>query len=169
MTASDDKNELDFNWLLKLRVAVARCGEMDLCRWWYSGKQLAPAGASVLKRGFPRTHHFAQARSVMTIASHRCDQLLAQDDVLTLWRLPAELEDRFEANWDECIDRHTDWRPFFEAVAAMRDGNVVMAATELGLVTRDEVKTFRALKAPEGRPLSVGRSFTGPDGRWEAV
>jgi hypothetical protein len=78
MTVSDDETELDYEWLLKLRVAVARCGEMDLSRWWNVSRQLAPAGASVLKRGFPRTHYFAQARSVMAIAAHRCNELLPQ-------------------------------------------------------------------------------------------
>lgn len=45
MTVSDDETELDYEWLLKLRVAVARCGEMDLARWWNAGRRLgAQAG-----------------------------------------------------------------------------------------------------------------------------
>ena len=68
---------------------------MDLARWWNSGKQLGSAGASVVRRGFPRTHPFSQARSVIAIASQRCDQLLSRNDVVTLWRLPEDLEDRF--------------------------------------------------------------------------
>src|SRR5262245_53726871 len=162
MTFSDQETELNYDWLLKLRVAVARCGEMDLARWWNTSKQLAPAGTSVLKRGFPRTHHFAQARSVMAIASHRCDQLLSQNDAVTLWRLPEMLEDRFESRWETWLDRHSDWRSFFEAVAATRTGDVIAVATDFGLVTGDEVKALRALRAtPGSRGLSVGKSFTG--------
>ena len=55
---------MDLGWLLRLRLIVARCGEMDAQCWWNTEGQLGPYGAKVLKRGFPRTHHFAQARSV---------------------------------------------------------------------------------------------------------
>lgn len=162
MTAADPETELDYEWLLKLRVAVARCGEMDLARWWNTSKQLGPSGASVLKRGFPRTHHFAQARNVMAVASHRCDQLLAQTDAITLWRLPEAVENRFESLWENWLDRHAEWRSYFEAVAAIRSGDVVAATTGLGLVTSDEVKALRALRtAPDGRGLSVAKAFTG--------
>jgi hypothetical protein len=162
MTATQDDKELDVEWLLKLRVVVARCGEMDLARWWNSSRQLAPAGASVLKRGFPRTHHFAQARSVMAIASHRCDQLLSQSDAITLWRLPEAVEDRFESRWDACLDRYSDWLGFFDSVAAIREPDVITAMTGLALITAGEVKAFRGLRAAlEGRGLIVGKSFGG--------
>ncbi len=162
MTVADPETEIDYAWLLKLRVAVARCGEMDLARWWNTGKQLGPSGASVLKRGFPRTHHFAQARSVMAVAAHRCDQLLARTDAVTLWRLPEALEDRFDSLWETWLDRHAAWRSYFEAVAALRSGDIIDATTSLGLITNDEIKAFRALRtAPDGRGLMIGKAFTG--------
>jgi hypothetical protein len=162
MTKSDREIELDYDWLLKLRVTVARCGEMDLSRWWNTSKQLGPSGISVLKRGFPRTHHFAQARSVMAVASHRCEQLLSQNNAITLWCLPEAMEDRFESLWETWLARHMDWRPYFEAVAAIRTGDVIAATTDLGLVTKDDIKALRALKAaPDGRGLKVGKSFAG--------
>ena len=46
--------------LLKLRVVVARNGEMDLARWRNTKGTLSADGALVLERGFPRTHYFAQ-------------------------------------------------------------------------------------------------------------
>lgn len=162
MTVPDQAPELDYEWLLKLRLAVARCGEMDLARWWNTSKQLGPSGASVLNRGFPRTHFFAQARSVMAVASHRCDQLLGQTDAITLWRLSEAVEGRIEFLWETWLDHHAEWRPYFEAVAAIPSGDVIAATTDLGLVTIDEVKAVRALRAaPEGRALSVGNIFTG--------
>lgn len=162
MTDPHHPQELDYEWLLKLRVTVARCGEMDLSRWWNTSKQLGPSGTSVLKRGFPRTHHFAQARSVMAVASDRCDHLLAQTDAITLWRLPEAVEDRFASHWESWLDRHAAWRPFFERVAAIRSGDIVAATTELGLITSDEVKALQALRAaPDGRGLSVGKTYTG--------
>ncbi|SDO86914.1 hypothetical protein SAMN04488061_1866 [Filomicrobium insigne] len=162
MTVPDQETELDYDWLLKLRVAVARCGEMDLAGWWNTSKQLGPSGSSVLKRGFPRTHHFAQARSVMAVASHRCEQLLSHNDAVTLWRLPEALEDHFESLWETWLERHAIWGSYFEAIAAIRTGDVIAAATDLGLVTSDDINALRALKAaPNGRGLNVGDSFTG--------
>ena len=69
--AAADK-ELDLEWLLKIRTVVARIGEMDLAKWWNSNGQLGPQGASVLRRGLPRTHYFAQTRSVCMVAAARC-------------------------------------------------------------------------------------------------
>jgi len=63
---------LDFDGLLKLRLIVARFGEMDLARWWNTRGRLDRLGFSALRRGFPRTHYFAQARSVFAVAAHRC-------------------------------------------------------------------------------------------------
>jgi hypothetical protein len=69
------QGSIDLERLLKLRVVVARVGEMDLAQWWNTKNQLGRSGASTLRRGFPRTHHFAQARSVFAVALHRCDEL----------------------------------------------------------------------------------------------
>jgi hypothetical protein len=64
---------LDFERLFKLRLVVARQGEMDGARWWNTLGLLGPRGAAVLKRGFPATHLFTQARIVFTVARHRCN------------------------------------------------------------------------------------------------
>ncbi len=54
---------IDLDRLLKLRLVVARFGEMDLAKWWNTKGQLGRLGAAALRRGFPRTHHFAQHRA----------------------------------------------------------------------------------------------------------
>lgn len=46
---------VDLNRLFKLRLVVARHGEMDVARWWNSKGMLGRYGAAVLTRGFPRT------------------------------------------------------------------------------------------------------------------
>ena len=51
---------VDLDRLLKLRVAVARVGEMDLAKWWNTQGQLGRLGTATLRRGFPRTHYLAQ-------------------------------------------------------------------------------------------------------------
>ena len=87
--------------LLKLRLVVARVGEMDLARWWNTNGQLGPLGASVVRRGFRRTHYFAQARSVFAVAAHRCREVYDRPGTVTLWNLPAEIEDEFELRLED--------------------------------------------------------------------
>jgi hypothetical protein len=52
---------IDLDRLLKLRLVVARFGEMDIAKWWNTKGQLGRLGTAALRRGFPRTHRFAQA------------------------------------------------------------------------------------------------------------
>jgi hypothetical protein len=57
---------IDFDRLLKLRLVVARVDEMDLAKWWNTRGQLGRLGTATVRRGVPRTHYFAQARSVFS-------------------------------------------------------------------------------------------------------
>src|SRR5688500_19898895 len=68
---SMNRHAIDLDRLLKLRLVVARFGEMDLAKWWNTKGQLGRLGTAALRRGFPRTHYFAQARSVFAVAGHR--------------------------------------------------------------------------------------------------
>jgi hypothetical protein len=81
------EKELDLEWLLKVRTVIARIGEMDAARWWNCTGQLGPQGASVLRRGFSRTHYFAQTRSVCMVAAARSAQIFDLPGSVTLWRL----------------------------------------------------------------------------------
>jgi len=81
--------------LFKLRMVVARYGEMDAARWWNTQGILGRYGAMALGRGFPRTHRFAQAGIAFSVAAHRCREVYDSPAALTLWNLPAETEDRF--------------------------------------------------------------------------
>ena len=91
---------IELDRLLKLRLVVARFGEMDLAKWWNTKGQLGRLGAAALRRGFPRTHSFAQARSVFTVAAHRCDEVFNPPGCVTLWRLPESLEQEFDSRWE---------------------------------------------------------------------
>jgi hypothetical protein len=53
---------IDFDHLFRLRLTVARFGEMDSARWWNTQGILGKYGSLALSRGFPKTHCFAQAR-----------------------------------------------------------------------------------------------------------
>ena len=95
---------IDFERLLKLRLIVARHGEMDAARWWNTQGMLGRRGAVVLKRGFPSTHYFAQARIVFEVAKSRCHELFDPPGCMTLWHLPAEIEEQFQEHWQGWLD-----------------------------------------------------------------
>ena len=60
---------IDLERLLRLRLAVARFGEMDLARWWNTSGQLGRIGAAALKRGFQtRDAEMALARMLGDLA-----------------------------------------------------------------------------------------------------
>src|SRR3954452_19565324 len=103
---------IDLDRLLKLRLVVARFGEMDMAKWWNTKGQLGRLGAAALRRGFPRSHRFAQARSVFAVAGHRCAALFDPPDCVTLWRLPEATEEEFEARWERWLDDAAEWTPF---------------------------------------------------------
>lgn len=138
--------DLDLTWLMKVRVAVARCGEMDRAKWWNTDGQLGSYGAKMLSRGLPRTHHFAQARSVFAVAAHRCAQIFNPPGCATLWHLTDRIEDEFDAHWEGWLDAATDWKPFFERVAEVRDTNVGSVLLDLELVSPAEVEEAKSLR-----------------------
>src|SRR5262245_22699778 len=118
---------VDFDRLLKLRLVVARFGEMDLAKWWNTRGQLGRLGASALRRGFPRTHYFAQARSVFAVAAHRCCEIFDPPDCVTLWRLPEAIEDGFDAQWERWLDHAGEWQSIFQELEAL-DGKDLLVA-----------------------------------------
>jgi hypothetical protein len=157
---ADMEADLDLAWLLKVRTVVARVGEMDLARWWNSNGQLGPQGASVLRRGLPRTHYFAQARSVWNVAATRCAQIFDPPGAVTLWRLTEPLEERLETLWEGWLDDAKSWRPFFERVAGINAPDLSACLTELDLVTPVDVAAIRSLKkSPDGRSMQMPKIF----------
>src|ERR1700694_5792802 len=156
------EDELDLAWLLKVRTVVARIGEMDLARWWNSTGQLGPQGSSVLRCGFPRTHHFAQASSVFMVAAARCAQIFDPPGSVTLWRLTDPIEERLETVWEGWLDDAKSWRAFFERIAGLKDNALAACLTDLHLVTADEVAATRSLKkSTDGRSMQMPGLFDG--------
>jgi hypothetical protein len=158
------EKRIDLDWLLRLRVIVARCGEMDAQKWWNTEGQLGHFGAKVLKRGFPRTHYFAQARSVFAVAAHRCAEIFDPPDAATFWRLSDEAEEAFDARWEGWLDAAPAWAPFFESVAALKGFDVVAALKGLSLVDDADVEAAARLKLADREkgvlvpgPFDLGR------------
>lgn len=132
---------IDLERLFKLRVVVARFGEMDVAQWWNS-KQLGPAGALALRRGLPRTHRFAQARSVFAIAARRCGELFAHPQSVTLWNLPAGLEESLDAKLESWLDEAPAWEPFFASLEQLRSDDLRHELHDRGLVSAVDLETL---------------------------
>src|SRR5207245_7424225 len=97
---------MNLELLLKLRLVIGRHGEMDLAKWWNTKGQLGRFGTVALRRGFPRTHYFAQARSAFAVAAHRCKEVFDPLGCVTLWHLDEQTEDaRSEEHTSELQSR----------------------------------------------------------------
>lgn len=152
---------VDLDLLLRLRVVVARVGEQDLARWWNTEGQLGRTGEIVLRRGFRRTYRFAQARSVFAVAAARCRALYDPPASVTLWNLPAEVEDAFAVRWPSWLRVADEWEAFFAEVATC-SADVEQELIRLKLVTAGEVDAARRLRAPaQGAAVGVPGGFTG--------
>jgi hypothetical protein len=120
-------HHIDFGRLLRLRLVVARYGEMDAARWWNTGDAtrrtalLGRAGSVLMSRGFPRTHRFAQARLVFEVARARCAEVFDPPGCITLWNLPPALEDQFDARWARWLEDRDAWTEFFSSIEPTAD------------------------------------------------
>lgn len=146
---------IDLDHLLKLRVLVARFGEMDLAKWWNTKGQLGRTGALALKRGFPRTHRFSAARSVFAVAAHRCSEVFDPPNCVTLWRLPESIEEQFDARWEHWLDNAAEWMPFFEKVESLSGTDLTAILREFGVVTDRDLEAYGRLRRKDNAvPLS---------------
>jgi hypothetical protein len=151
--------QLDFelDWLLKLRLVVARQGEQDVARWWNTTGQLSARGASVLARGFPRTHHFAQARSVFAAAETRCAEVFGLAGAVTIWRLDDEVEEAFDQQWERWLDQAGDWSAFFEGLASGSAADLRTVLLDYALVDHSEMNLLDELSVDSsGQSIRIG-------------
>ena len=152
--------KIDFDRLLKLRLVVARVGEMDLARWWNTRGQLSLLGTAAIRRGFPRTHYFAQARSVFAVAAFRCREVFDPPHSATLWRLPESVEKEFEAHWERWLDQADEWKPFFAELETLQETELKTALQSFKIVTDDESELFSRLRrSAEGRAVPLPTPF----------
>jgi hypothetical protein len=153
---------LNFDRLLKLRLIVARFGEMDLARWWNTRGQLGLLGTASIRRGFPRTHYFAQSRSVFAVAAHRCREVFDPPESVTLWRLPETIEEEFEAKWEHWLDRASDWQPFFQKLESLQGTDLKAALQAFDAVTSHEFESFARLRrSTGGHSVQLSEPFSG--------
>jgi hypothetical protein len=156
--------KIDFDRLLKLRLVVARVGEMDLAKWWNTRGQLSRLGTAAVRRGFPRTHYFAQARSVFAVAAHRCREVFDPPQSATLWHLPEAVEEEFEAHWERWLDEADEWKSFFTELESLKEPELKAAIQSFNLVTDYETESFgRLRRSAEGRAVPLPVPFMGTD------
>lgn len=155
---------IDLDRLLKLRLVVARFGEMDLAKWWNTNGQLGKLGAAALRRGFPRTHRFAQARAVFAVAAHRCGEVFEPPGCVTLWRLLDATEEEFDGRWEQWLDNSSHWAPFFERLETLPGNDLVSSLRRFELVSDRDVDAYGKLRrSAENRAVPLSGFFSGTD------
>jgi hypothetical protein len=155
---------IDLDRLLKLRLTVARFGEMDLAKWWNTRGQLGRLGAAALRRGFTRTHRFAQARTVFAVASQRCIEVFDPPGCVTLWQLPEDVEEAFDARWEHWLDHAADWNSFFERLESISGDDLALILRGFELVDdRGLADNARLRRSAEGRAVPLPGIFGGTD------
>lgn len=134
---------------------------MDVAKWWNSNGQLGRLGAAALRRGFPRTHYFAQAHSVFAVAAYRCREYFNPPRCVTLWSLPEAIEEEFEARWEHWLDHAADWQPFFKRLETLEGTDLVATLRAFELVTdRDIESSSRLKRSAEGRAVPLPGVFS---------
>src|SRR5712691_5095865 len=123
--------------LFRLRLVVGRQGEMDRDGWWNTRGMLGRHGAIALQRGFPRTHLFAQARVVFEVARSRCQELFDPPGSVTLWKLPAAVEDEFGERWLSWLAEVEEWKPLFDELAKSEETDLLNVLRRHDLVSSD--------------------------------
>ena len=147
---------IDLDRLLGLRLIVARHGEMDRAGWWNTRGMFGSHGAIALMRGLPRTHRFAQARVVFTVARSRCQELFDPPGCVTLWKLPAELEDQFDERWNTWLAEPDEWSDLFDQLAASTDADLLSELASCGLISSNEIEAVQAMRrSAEGRAVQL--------------
>lgn len=155
---------IDLARLMKLRTVVARFGELDLGGWWNTKGQMKSAGTLALRRGFPRTHYFAQARSVFAVAAHRCAEVFDAPRSVSLFRLPESTEEEFDEEWEDWLDHAGDWTPFFQRVENMRDGSLVEHLRAFKLVSEVDIESLARLRrSADNRAVQLQGEYRGTD------
>ena len=152
----DATTTVNLERLFKLRLVVARHGEMDCARWWNTKGLLGRLGQMAISRGFPRTHNFAQARAVFAVARSRCQELFDPPGCMTLWHLPAEVEDQFEDRWHDWLDEAESWSEFFEKLQSVDGSDLLASLQDFDLLDSSHLEDVRKLRrSAEGRAVPL--------------
>ena len=153
---------MNLDLLFKLRLVIGRYGEMDLAKWWNTKGQLGRLGTVAVRRGFPRTHYFAQARSVFAVAADRCKEVFDPPSSVTLWHLDEQTEEAFDARWEYWLDHAAEWQPFFQQIQSISATDLSATLQTLGLVDNTQLSLLSKMRrSAEGRAVPVTTVYSG--------
>jgi len=133
---------------------------MDGAGWWNTNGVLDKKGGLLMSRGFPKTRRFAQARLVFEVARSRStERFPSAPGTITLWNLPAQLEEAFDSRWAEWLENSDSWKAFFDSLEG-RTGDLLAMLRDRDLLDpQQESEVGRLRRSAEGRsvPLSGAR------------
>lgn len=147
--------------IAKLRLVVARFGEMDRAKWWNTKGMLTNLGEMAISRGFAKTHLFARARAVQEVASHRCDEIFNPPEACTLWKLPPAIEEKLQDAWSKWLEHPAPWVEFLQQVNQQPVNDLLQILLTLDLITEstaDQVKRLRRADDARSVPLAEAES-----------
>ena len=92
---------------------------------------------------------------MFAVAAHRCAEVYDAPRSVTLWTLPQDIEQAFDARWETWLDDAGDWASFFEDVENL-DGNDLAAALRAADLATDEhlAAVGRLRRSAEGRAVA---------------
>jgi hypothetical protein len=160
----EDHQQFNFNLLFRLRTIVCRFGEMDGAHWWNTKGVLAKDGAFVLGRGFPSTHYIVQARIGTAVARARSREVFMHPNCYTLWDLPPEVEDRYDAFLQDIGRKIDEWGEFFGRLQPPPSIDLlgIMESYDVDLSQyRGDIEKLR--RSAENRAVLLPDSFTADD------
>jgi hypothetical protein len=95
------------------------------------------------------------------VAAYRCREVYDRPGTVTLWGLPAEMEDEFELRWEEWLDDTSAWAGFFEQLESC-SADLETELLRLQLVTTADVERVRKLRrSAQQRAVPVPGVFSG--------
>ena len=75
---------------------------------------------------------------------------------MTLWNLPAEVEDQFEEHWQGWLDQSDKWAEVFEPLANLTGDDLLKALGQFELVSQAQMEAVTKLRrAAENRDVPL--------------
>lgn len=133
----DSKESIDYGWLLRLRLLIARYGEMDSARWWNTNGVMGKYGAIALSRGFPKTQALVRGRIAMEAAKQRCNDVFQVPGCITLWSLPPEVEDGVEQHVNTCLNDNSGVLTFLQELESVENVGLGAILQSTGFVSQE--------------------------------
>ena len=75
---------------------------------------------------------------------------------MTLWDLPAELEELFQEHWQTWLDESESWTPVFGAVEAQTGDDLLVSLAQLELISSAQIEVVNKLRrSAESRAVPI--------------